>query len=727
MMLSAGARVALVFVPLITLLTSTAAVCSGYTVLAISKSGLMHLDSSGELLAWRSDTNLTGNAVSIPQNNTVCWVRYQGDPTVGGARRLQVRCADLANLNRTWDLSLGSTLGLSAISAISFEWDTRKWYLTGREDLQLLRGDTSYRDTLRGSYVCSYHFDKCLLLAETDPLNFLPFRFAYDIPARLMFHVATKPPYNGFQLNVTQLDGKEVGTVDVDIRYPGGIAVDPVRRDFYWLDHLVTYAKFTDMYRIDYDGQNRRRIKRLHEVELKTIDVLNGTAVIAWRNQTGISVIDGKTGELTDLVSGSVRGQTIPALMDVKNLLTVKLISSGVQLEAKENPCGNNNGGCHDFCIPTMVDNSSFASCFCKSDQQLVEIECRKKWPNYALVIGANRLQVVDLQTKEVATILSNLTDGTRVDVLRSGEREFLLVWVDAGSLYRARWAPYGSVRDVQLLVPATETARVVEVALYTSQEKLYWAMRDDSDAGTGSKVVVQRSPVDGSYVETVFVDNWKNQTDKVVYGTAFMLVHHRFVRQRRHWHKFGDPRKPRCDDSKFEVETLGDFAMEEPLHLKQHTDRFFWIERATQSVQFLHIHWAELFWSSAGPARPLLSHPSLATATSLDITDSHLFWIEHSTGKLWTADIETGSDIRVLATTYGRALRVTQPWWRPSLGHLCGEDRSGCSHFCDRVFVRGLSTKMAKTVCSCPDGMSLGEDQKTCQIAEVAVDQPAC
>ena len=691
---------------------------SNYSLIAVSSSGLMHLDSGGSLLAWRPENNMEGQVATIPDNGTVCWVTRRGDIEVGSL----VRCAQLSRINETWDLPLPLSMNIGAVKAFDLDQATRSWYLTVEAVVPLLKenGDTPLE--LCRSYVCSYGFETCLTVAEFGPSACEDGLVAYDMSNRLMFFITFERL--SYRLQSMQLDGSDLRELGTRVREPYALALDPARRLIYWTDRTAS-GKSSNLTRVDYDGKNRKDIRQLETPErLKSLDAVGDIAILVRKDKKVITVVNADTGELTDIVSGSVRSTS--TAIDVDKILGVHVVSSEKPLNS-ENPCSSEAAGCQDFCIPMTANNSrATATCFCPKGLRLVDFECRKEHPSYALVIGTNTLQVVDLQTEGVTTVLSNLTDGTRVDVYREADSEFLLFWLDAGSLYRGRWSPGASVKDVELLVQAADDVPVVEMAIYASQQQLLLMKKDDSDASAGSKIVVQMSPLDGSYFKTVFVSSWKDEQDHVVHGDVFLLIHNRFVRQRSFWVKFAQlGPDPYCLNSTMDIKDLAGVVMDEPISQEPEMDRVFWIDRASRSIDYLYSIWSSYTWlvprrsSSLVFHRHLLSHPSLADAGGLDVADSRLFWTERSSGLLWTADRDKGAGVRSLpGVTAGRSLRLIQPWRRPESEPVC--DDSGCSHFCLR-YKPGLVPRPAVAQCDCPDGMELGDDKKTCR--KVTVD----
>ena len=244
---------------------------------------------------------------------------------------------------------------------------------------------------------------------------------------------------------------------------------------------------------------------------------------------------------------------------------------------------------------------------------------------------------------------------------------------------------------------------------------------REDSDDSDSGKLVVQMSPLDGSYSKTLLESEWEEQQHQVVYDSVFMLIHNSFVKQRSFWVKFRDLSPgPYRWNSSIDTEDVTGVIMTEPLSQDPQLDRVFWIDPSTQSIEYYYISWNPYAWLvpswTMKQRGRLLIHPSLADAGGLDMTDSRLFWTERSSGRLWTADIETkdGSVRELPGVTGGRSLRLIQPWLRPPAEPVCGEGLSGCSHFCLR-YKHSLIWRPATAGCDCPDGMHLDSDEMTC------------
>ena len=429
-----------------------------HTLIAVSQSGIMHLDSSGTLLAWRPEVFQWWQAWHVatnPRNGTVCWVSAPEDQSVTAV----VRCAELNNLNQTWDLPQPHGLRVNKPDALAFDWLNENWYLTES----------------RVNYVCSYMFDRCVRLGESG--GNVRYFAAYDIPNRLLFRIATNSgPNQVYRLEVLNLDGTGKRVLPTNLTYPAGLAVDPVRQQVYILDSVFD----AEIISVDYAGENKKLIAKRDEAFgagwRRSIDVINGDIFVSWDDQKVVSRVSAADGKMEDLVDGAVRGETVPALAKVEKLLAVRIFSQETQPEVS-NQCSD--AGCQHLCIPTVVNRTAEGSCFCPEGEELVDLTCHKKYPAYAVVAGPNSFKAVDLQLEQATTILSNLTDPTKLDFFWLGGEEFLLFWVDDGSLFSGKWSPEAVVSNVSRLVVASETQRVMAVAVDWSQRNLLWIERE--------------------------------------------------------------------------------------------------------------------------------------------------------------------------------------------------------------------------------------------------------
>ncbi|KAF0307282.1 Low-density lipoprotein receptor-related protein 1B [Amphibalanus amphitrite] len=402
----------------------------GRSVIAVSESGMMHLDTSGELIAWRRQVSRRWNdwhVATNPRNGTICWVQAHDD----NGENAVLRCALIASLNDTWDLPQPPEISLNWMDALAFDWLNENWHFTAKE----------LHSGLRFSYVCSYVFDRCVVV--TEAFTYKEFYAAYDIPNRLLFQIATDGS-GRYKLQVLNLDGTGLRELPTNLTYPTSLAVDPVQRHVYVLHRPKAHRRPSfrplppsidfEIHQVNYDGENAKMIAVRNErwrildrrvKYLGSIDVIDGDIFVIWDDQTTVSSVSASDGTVEDLVAGAVRRQALPALANVENLLGLRIVSPETQPEQVQNAC--EDAGCQHLCIPTAVNGIAGATCFCPEGQDLAELTCHKKYPAYAVVAGADSLQAVDLQTEQVVEILSGLNNVTDLEFFWAGDEEYLL------------------------------------------------------------------------------------------------------------------------------------------------------------------------------------------------------------------------------------------------------------------------------------------------------------
>ena len=374
-----------------------------------------------------------------------------------------------------------------------------------------------------------------------------------------------------------------------------------------------------------------------------------------------------------------------------------------------EDICSAGTNECRDFCVPTMVDDTESKSCFCEEGYELqADFECRKKYVAYAVVAAGHELLAVDLQTDQVTTILSDLTNVTNVDFFCEGGEEYLLFWVDDGSVFQGQWSSGGPVSHVQLRMKPRNGSRVTEVAVdRASRRHLYWLMKDDITYKEGSVAILQMVPFEGLHVKTLYVNSWENQHDLTIDRSSINFLLHKegfSWLDTRFWSGHGPVSL--CDraDSGLNPTSL---LLDLPLVGEWQTTGSFWVDRASQSVSAIF---------DTVPRYQLVIHPSLSNPRGLDGMRSRLLWLD-SLGQLWTAHIpggrgfECGSQIvprMVAGLSGGLAVRLLHPERQPAEYPAC-RDGGGCSHFC-------VGLQQSEATCACPDGLKLARDQKLCE-----------
>ena len=675
--------------------------------------GLVHLDSNGTVLDSRpeeftSKRNHPRHLIVNPLNSSVCWMRTLED-SLGQFLELGwvMRCAPLANLSDSWDLPAPRLLSRFSVKELAFDAVNQNWYLTATESFNPFSiGDGR-------SYVCSYLFEQCLGLEEIDS-----FLTAYDIRNRQMFRI-TETGLFQYQLEALQLDGSGKKVLVDELDLPLSLAVDSVTQQVTWLENTLLGGEsgYPQLFRIDYDGKNKRRVAVLEYSESASIvDAVAGEVFIAHAETKAFSRINLSTGEQTTLFRGWNKVQSVPWLprQDVI-AFKIKKVQPLKEPDSRD-ICNASTIACRDLCIPTVVNDIETKSCFCEEGYELADFECRKKYAAFAVVAAGHELRAVDLETDQVTTILSDLTNATKLDFFWKGGEEYLLFWVDDGSVFQGQWSPGGPVSHVQLKKKPRDGSRVMEVAVDRASQHVYWLIKDDITYEEGSVAILQMASFQGLHVKTVHVNSWENQRDLAIFRDRliFLLDKEGFL-----WEAelaLGHHGVLSCSslliklsaDKWLDSASLASPVMNPPAR-GQNSTFLFWVDRLSQSVGFKYNPFTL-------PSYDLVTHPSMYDHRSLDVLRSRLFWLD-SRGQLWTLDFLGGRRIErdwpteprmVAGLAGGRAVRVLHPS-RQLSEYLECRDEGGCSHFC-------VEAGLLFDECACPDGLKLAPDQKLCE-----------
>ena len=662
--------------------------------------GLVHLDSDGTVLGFRHETINEWprqHLIINPLNDTVCWIfaakRHRFDPP--GA---MIRCAPLANLNDTWDLPEPRLVSLESVVELAFDGVNENWYLTVKEPPL---GEQTVR-----SYVCSYLFDQCLRLDEfnLDEETFL--LAAYDIHNRLMFRI--KGAGSLGQLEALRLDGSGKQSLSSEMNSPYGLAVDSVTQQVLWLEDS---GGDVGLFRIGYDGKNRSLVTLLEGSQRPSlVDAVDGEVFVAYSKTKTMSRVDLSTGEQTTLFGGLDKVQDVPWSLH-QNFITVMKVQR-LKAPDSQDVCSSSSSDCRDICVPTVVNGRESKSCFCPEGYELVDLACRKKYAAFAVVAAGHELRAVDLQTHQVTTILSDLTNATKLDFFCTGGEEYLLFWVDDGSVFQGQWSPGGPVSHVQLKKRPRDGSRVMEVAVDRASRHVYWLIKDDITYSEGSVAILQMASFQSHlFVKTVFVNSWEDQRDLAFFSHGLIA----FLDGKdglSTLHGLAVSSGFSSCDAAVDGVNPSSLLIIQPLAQEQHSPTTFWVDRASQSIELVPTLWQR--------TRPV-THPSLSDPRGLDVLRSRLLWLD-SRGQLWTADILGGRGIESGSPTVprmvpglagGRAVRVLHPWRQPSEYPAC-RDGGGCSGICLPRRDRGVRiTEEAQ--CFCYDGLGLAPDQKGC------------
>ncbi|XP_054274081.1 low-density lipoprotein receptor-related protein 1-like [Macrosteles quadrilineatus] len=265
------------------------------------------------------------------RNRTLCYIRNNGTSAL-------LSCADIDDLSITWDLPPPTMFPLYANTHVALDWISGNWYFLD--------------DSREMIFVCTSSMKHCLILIDVNLSK--PRGIALDPTRGYMFF--TKWGVTSPMLERALLDGSERKTlVDHKIVYPYGVTIDYPTQHVYWVD---TYLDFVE--RVDYDGSNRRTIRKGFPVQnLYDVTLLeNNLFVTSWRNQSIIRLDKFNT-------------ENHQTVTNISRPFAIHVFHRQRQPDA-DHPCKKDNGGCQHICIPAWKKNIAQAQCLCQPGYRLV-------------------------------------------------------------------------------------------------------------------------------------------------------------------------------------------------------------------------------------------------------------------------------------------------------------------------------------------------------------------
>ncbi|KAK2718097.1 hypothetical protein QYM36_006775 [Artemia franciscana] len=298
------------------------------SLLLVTSSEIRHTYLNGSLVSADSqiETQETLTLDFNHTNRTVCWTHHNGTDVF-------LRCSSVDNLRNGWNLRPLPLYSMNTVNQIAHDWISGNWYfLDDARELIIL---------------CNGTLDVCIAVLDFDVRT--PRGIALDPTKGFMFF--TEWGASAARLERAFLDGTERKDLVVDkIVYPYGLALDYANLHVYWVD---TYLDFIE--RVDYDGHNRKSIKRGPFVQnLYGVSLLNNDIfVTSWKDSSLLRVNRLKSDDYAIISSNLSR----PFAIHVYHRQRQPFMS---------HPCNINNGGCQHICVPLWNKLQPIAQCLCK-------------------------------------------------------------------------------------------------------------------------------------------------------------------------------------------------------------------------------------------------------------------------------------------------------------------------------------------------------------------------
>lgn len=289
----------------------------------------------------------------------------------------------------------------------------------------------------------------------------------------------------------------------------------------------------------------------------------------------------------------------------------------------------------------------------------------------------------ISFDTEDLSDDVIPLADVRSAVALDWDSRDDHVYWTDVSTdtISRAKWDGTGQevVVDTSLESPAG-------LAIDWVTNKLYW-----TDAGTDR---IEVANTDGSMRTVLIWENLDRPRDIVVEPMGGYM----------YWTDWGaSPKIERAgmDASSRQVIISSNLTWPNGLAVDYGSQRLYWADAGMKTIEFAGLD---------GSRRKVLIGSQLPHPFGLTLYGQRIYWTDWQTKSIQSADLQTGLDRETLQENLENLMDIhVFHRQRPPVTTPCAVENGGCSHLCLR------SPNPSGFSCTCPTGINLRVDGKTC------------
>ncbi|KAL9950454.1 hypothetical protein ACROYT_G042950 [Oculina patagonica] len=307
--------------------------------------------------------------------------------------------------------------------------------------------------------------------------------------------------------------------------------------------------------------------------------------------------------------------------------------------------------------------------------------KCRATGPRPSLIFS-NRRNIRQIRTdgSEYKEAVAKLTNAVSLDF---DIKTSMIYWTEQSlrKIQRARIQPNAAPKIVDVMDKGLEDTSYIAVDWVG--RKIYWANQ-------GS---IEVSELDGSFRRTLITEGIEKPSAIVVDPAEGLL----------YWTDWGDPAKierASMDGSERQVLISGTH-IEWPVDLAidYTTRKLYWIDAKLKVIKHCDLDGSNV--------REVVNQ-GIRDPSAVTLFEDHMYWIDRKT--IFKANKFTGKNVTVLVNEAfsPRDLHIYHPQRQPEAVSPCAKNNGNCSHLC-------LISTGKKFSCSCPNGLYLQLDGKTC------------
>lgn len=566
-----------------------------------------------------------------------------------------IQCASY-NGSYTGDKMRIVSYGLITPSGIAIDWYTEKIYWTDGETnkIEVISIDNKHR--------------KVLFWTEVDLARAIVVVPKYG----LMFWTDWGEVPKIERANMDGDPESRKTIVTDDIYWPNGLTVDYANNLLYWVD-----AKILFLDSMDFEGKNRKRVIRDGLTYPYALTFFHNR--LFWTDWTiwEIYTYDKNTSAISIVEISSLQNTTKEAPIDIR------VLDPSQQLTPENYPCKVNNGGCSHLCL--LSPEIPGYKCACPTGVKLVEgsnSTCKDGPQSLLLVAQRLTISKVSLDCADYTPFTLPLKDIKRAITVDFDPKHGFVYWADnvAKSISRARLdgSYQSSIIHTGLGVPDT-------IAIDPSARNIYWT---DPVADT-----ISVARLDGDHKKVIVHGD--------LYEPRALALHP--AKGLMFWSDWSEKRPKiewaHLDGSERQILVADRLLWPNGITLDTKEDKLYWGDARTHKVEVCNLD---------GSNRRELQNIDIMHIFGVTLLGNHLYWTDMQKRTLERINRFTGGERQSLIEQMANMMGVKAFHLQEKIPQTpCSINNGNCSHLC--------FNKPTHYVCSCPLGLELGKDKRTC------------
>ncbi|KAJ0179555.1 hypothetical protein K1T71_005267 [Dendrolimus kikuchii] len=451
------------------------------------------------------------------------------------------------------------------------------------------------------------------------------------------------------------------------IFWPNGITVDYDNNLIYWVDAKL---HFVDV--VDFNGGKRRKVVKGGLVYPYALTFFSEK--LYWTDWKTWSI---HTWDI------ATNGPTIKELIESKPVpVDIKVYDGSRQITPEDYPCKTINGGCSHLCL--LSPNPPGYECACPTGVKLKEnsnVTCYDRPQSLLIVAQRSAISKISLDSPDFTPYTLPLKDLKRALTVDFDPKTEYIYWADSVAKTISKARLDGSEQSVVIHSNGVPDS----IAIDPIARNIYW-----SDPFTDTINVAR---LDGSYEKVIIHDELYDPRAIALHPTAGWMF----------WSDWND-KKPKIEranlDGSGRILLVSEkLTWPNGIALDTVNNKLYWGDARTHKIEVSNMD---------GTNRKELHNSEILHIFGLTLLGEHLYWTDMQKRTLDRINKDTGLERQPVVEQMANMMGVKAFRLGEAIGwNRCADDNGGCSHLC--------FNRPDYYVCSCPLGLELSSDRKTC------------